>query len=524
MITVKWFFTLLVVVSFICCTVLSSCKNYRRNNTYPNVSLTSIREGEALAIKYCQSCHALPDPSMLDTKSWEKGVLPNMGPRLGIFEFGFETYPSSKNDQDLDSNFYPSKPLLTLQEWQHILDYYVATSPDSLHGQDKKQLIKNNLSLFNVLLPSFRYYSPSTSFAKINGDSLHPLLISDVLKQKTYFFSSTLEVTDSVLTAGPIVNIDFTDKEMLACNAGILNPNNGRFGSAHYSKTGSNGKVLIDSLPLFHSLQRPVQLTSADLNNDGKKDYVICEFGNLTGALCWMENTGNNTFSKHVLRPLPGAVKADIQDYNGDGLLDIGVLFAQGEEGIFVYNNKGRGNFQQEQILRFPSANGSSYFEFADFNKDGFPDIVYTCGDNGDYSPVLKPYHGVYIFINDKTNHFTQRFFFPINGCYKAVARDFDADGDLDIATISFFADYTRQPEEGFVYLENEGDYQFQPFSIPQTQAGRWLTMDAGDLNGDGKIDLVLGNFSIGLGMGKTMTDWKSGPPFIVLQNGGKKH
>ncbi len=55
---------------------------------------------------------------------------------------------------------------------------------------------------------------------------------------------------------------------------------------------------------------------------------------------------------------------------------------------------------------------------------------------------------------------FNQKYFFPINGCYKAMARDFDGDGDLDIATISFFADYEHQPEEGFVYLENKGGPQ----------------------------------------------------------------
>jgi hypothetical protein len=129
----------------------------------------------------------------------------------------------------------------------------------------------------------------------------------------------------------------------------------------------------------------------------------------------------------------------------------------------------------------------------------------------------------VYIFINDKTNHFTQKFFFPINGCYKAVARDFDNDGDLDIATISFFADYEKQPEEGFVYLENEGNYKFQPYSNPAAQAGRWLTMDVGDTNGDGKLDLILGNFSVGPTLRKAGIDWTLGPPFIILENTGKR-
>lgn len=522
MFSAKQSFTSFVFISCIFCAVLSSCKNYRRNNTYPNVSLASIREGEALAIKYCQSCHALPDPSMLNTESWEKWVLPNMGPRLGIFKFGFEIYPSLKNDLNLDSNFYPSKPLLTLKEWQHIVDYYVATSPDSLPNQNREQLISNNLSLFSVQVPSLSYYNPTTSFVKIiSNDTSHHMLISEVLKEKMYFVKSDLQVTDSIPISGSIVNIDFKEKQMLACNTGVLNPNNGRFGKGGFISI-NNSKTAQNEHLLFDSLQRPVQITSADFNNDNKTDYVICEFGYLTGALTWRENLGNNKFTTHVLRPFPGAVKAYVDDYNKDGLSDIWVLFAQGEEGIFLYTNKGNGNFEQQEVLRFPSVNGSSYFEFADFNNDGFPDIVYTCGDNADYSPVLKPYHGVYIFINDKTNHFTQKFFFPINGCYKAIARDFDADGDLDLATISFFADYVRQPEEGFVYLENEGNFKFKPFSILQTQAGRWLTMDAGDVNGDGKIDLILGNFSMGAGKTKPKRDWKLGPPFMILQNMGK--
>ena len=196
---------------------------------------------------------------------------------------------------------------------------------------------------------------------------------------------------------------------------------------------------------------------------------------------------------------------------------------AQGDEGIFLFTNKGNGEFDQKKVLAFPPVYGSSYFELADFNKDGFPDIVYTCGDNADFSVVLKPYHGVYIFINDGHNNFKQEYFFPINGCYKAMARDFDGDGDLDIAAISFFADYQHQPEEGFVYLENMGHFNFQPYSIKEAESGRWLTMDAGDIDGDGKIDLVLGNFSIGPSMFRNTFDWKKGPPFLVLKNTGKK-
>jgi hypothetical protein len=228
---------------------------------------------------------------------------------------------------------------------------------------------------------------------------------------------------------------------------------------------------------------------------------------------------GDNHYARHVIRPVPGAIKAYALDYNRDGLPDLFVLFAQGEEGIFLYTNRGNGRFDQKEILRFPPSYGSSYFEMDDFNHDGYPDIVYTCGDNADFSLVLKPYHGVYIFLNDGKWNFNQRYFFPVNGCYKAMARDFDGDGDLDLAVISFFADYQNQPEEGFVYLENTGDFKFIPHSMKETQQGRWLTMDVGDLDGDGKPDILLGNFSVAPAFIKSLIPWEAAPPFLYLRN-----
>ena len=73
-----------------------------------------------------------------------------------------------------------------------------------------------------------------------------------------------------------------------------------------------------------------------------------------------------------------------------------------------------------------------------------------------------------------------------------------------------------------FVFLKNTGNMHFEPWSLEGAIKGRWLTMDAGDLDGDGKIDIVLGNFIIAPSMMTSAVDWRKGPPFLLLKNVGK--
>lgn len=510
------FFRLFCYLIFLVIVLLSlpSCKSYNRNRSYSGVPISNISAGEKLSQQFCSQCHMFPDPSLLDSKSWANGVLPQMGPRLGIFENGFTSYPSYKNDKNLPASIYPSRPLLNFSEWQHIIDFYTATSPDTLQQVVPKNVKEVN-DLFEVITPNAYFSNGATTFIKIPDTSYSSrLIICDATKNINYLFDRAINATDSFKTGSPVVDIFIDKDQLLLCNIGILNPNNGSSGSI----VSHNLNNRSDSSTLIKNLQRPVQVLPADLNKDGEMDYLVCEFGFLPGALSWMEGNDSGNYIRHIIRPFPGAIKAYLNDVNNDGLPDIWVLFSQGEEGVFLFLNRGNGEFGSEQILRFPPSYGSSYFELTDFNNDGFADILYTCGDNADYSQILKPYHGVYIFLNDKSNHFNQTFFYHINGCYKAIARDFDGDKDLDIGCISFFPDLTHHPNEGFVYLENIGRNKFEPYSVTGIPKGRWLTMDAGDFDKDGKPDIALGSFNR---PGSKSTEGLSQPKpsFIILKN-----
>ena len=253
------------------------------------------------------------------------------------------------------------------------------------------------------------------------------------------------------------------------------------------------------------------------------EDVVACEFGDLTGKLVWYKNDGSNNYTSNILNTKPGAISAIIKDYNNDGLNDIFVLMSQGDEGIFYYENQGNGIFNEKRLLSFLPLYGSQYMELVDFNNDGFDDIIYVSGDNADKTPVLKDYHGVYIFLNDGELNFQQAYFYQQNGAYKAMPRDFDLDGDLDIAAISYFPDYRSYPEESFVYLENKGDLTFEAFSFPESTKGRWIVMDAEDMDDDGDIDIALGSNVNFLAKDDTTglsKKWlKESPSIIILEN-----
>ena len=52
--------------------------------------------------------------------------------------------------------------------------------------------------------------------------------------------------------------------------------------------------------------------------------------------------------------------------------------------------------------------------------------------------------------------------------------------------------------DTGFVYLQQEKPLEFTAHTLPASRSGRWLTMDTGDIDKDGDIDIALGSYNAG--------------------------
>jgi hypothetical protein len=287
-------------------------------------------------------------------------------------------------------------------------------------------------------------------------------------------------------------------------------------------RLGRDGDAFVRPVSVISDLPRPVHAAYADLNGDGREDVLTCGFGNVNGAFSWWENTGTGLYAEHVLLDRAGATRCEVADLNGDGRPDVVVQMAQAREGLYWFENLGGGRFEPHVIQEFHPLWGSASFQLVDFNRDGQPDLLVANGDNGEYRSPLKPYHGVRLYLNDGRNRFREAYFFPMNGAYKALAADFDGDGRLDIAAISYFPDYDGRRAESFVVLFNDGGMNFRARSVDEGMAGRWLVMDVGDLDGDGDPDIVLGAANrVPFKVPKELfAAWEErGPTLMILRN-----
>lgn len=466
----------------------------------------SVEEGAKLAKVYCSSCHQYPDPMLLPRDIWVTKILPEMGLRLGIGDKNtlLSRMSFKLHDQLSILGIYPNQRGISEKDWLSIVHFYETQSPE-VGLKNKNGIAKHTIETKFKQIPILAELGQTaqTTMVRFISTENEIWLGNSLNKIEKYTVKGVRKAV--IQTPSLVVDI-INDKYPIYLGIGNILPNEDRDGQVfHMNDKGSNGKMIVDSL------HRPVQMLRSDLDGDGVDDLVILEFGFETGQVRLINGKTGGT---SIISKQAGARNIHIRDIDLDGLPDLVVLFTQAKEQVSLFHNLGGNKFKEEVLLRFPSVYGSSYLEIADMDNDGREDFILSFGDNADYSNSLKAFHGVQVFLNDGKGKYNKSWFYPTNGTTKTIAGDFDNDGDNDLAMIAFFSEF--ETNGSFLYFENQQSMQFKVFDL-NLPGGKWLVMESSDMDQDGDLDLVLGNFQFG--KGDSTSKLNQSIQALVLQN-----
>jgi len=164
-------------------------------------------------------------------------------------------------------------------------------------------------------------------------------------------------------------------------------------------------------------------------------------------------------------------------DLDGDGDLD--VVASIFENVVWYKNIDGLGDFELEQEIFLGEGVVSFSVIVEDMNGDGHLDLLVSSFSQDRVFWLknldgLGDYFGSYNLISD-----------TIDGIIVAITADLDGDGDMDVITNS-------QNDQTLAWFENlDGEGNFGPRQIITNTATNSRSVYAGDLDGDGDIDIV---------------------------------
>jgi tetratricopeptide (TPR) repeat protein len=444
--------------------------------------------------RLCGACHAFPDPASMPRAVWRKEV-----------KQGFDFLRDSAWSGD-----YPSL--------ESVVAYYEKRAPEHFETIRQKSNQGSPPVIFTQRGTGWIPNAPTqpgisnANLAGLLGSSKKELILCDsrldaLLLLKPYETKPGGIVIPEVKSPCHTTICDLDrdgNQDILVASIGSFFPTDDKVGKVLWLRGKSPGQF--DPITLLDGVGRVTDIQVADFDRDGQFELIVAVFGWRTGGEILLLENSTSDWSKpnctsRVIDSRHGAIHVHIADLNKDDRPDFVSLISQEYETVTAYINEGQGNFQQEIVFAADHPTyGCSGIEMVDLDQDLDLDILLTNGDILDPPYLLKPYHGVRWLENEGRFPFQSHLLATMYGASRAVASDFDGDGDQDVVAVSFlpplqFPEREKLQLPSVVFFEQIEQKRFESYVLETGKCDHY-SCTAGDWDNDGRMDLAIANFA----------------------------